>query len=355
MLKKFQFGLIKNQSIGHLIINNLILFKNNKNINYFFFYCSKESSSPAAEYLIINHLKNKNIVCINLNIFFIKIVRKILFLLKFLNLNFLIFDLEHIHRSNKYLKYGSHFQFFSNNSSTFTFENFPKNKFEYFNEYKNKIIKNSKYICLFYRSSYFYNEKVENVRNSSFSNLIPSIEYLISLGYYVVMLGDYEKNSINYYNSKFISLPKNLKYNSWLDFFFIKYATYFVTSNSGFSNLQFLVNTPMLVLNSMPIGLRIPYKKSFYILKKIKKNNKIVDYNKIQKSLLLSEKKKSFSDLGYEIIENSSNEILNAVKDMISNNAADEIIYKNLIPVVYGSDIKLCQSFLKDYINELKE
>ena len=110
----------------------------------------------------------------------------------------------------------------------------------------------------------------------------------------------------------------------------------------------------MLVVNFMPIGLRIPYKNSYYILKKIKKNNKIVNYMKIEESLLLSEEKKHYIDLGYEILENTNNEILNAVKDMISKNLVDENIYKKYIPIVYGSEVKLCKSFLNSYINEIK-
>ena len=184
------------------------------------------------------------------------------------------------------------------------------------------------YICIFARESTYLNKvfprgnwEYHNYRNSNINNLKLASEYIISLGGYVVRIGSHVKNKFEFKNPKVIDYA--VKYRSdFMDIFLISNCRFIMGSMSGICDLSQAFDIPYLGLNTIPI-CEIPFGRyGLFIPKKIKlkKENRYIHFSKLIQDPKFAEENnfiQYWESLDYEVIENTSKEILDATKEMV--------------------------------------
>ena len=314
-------------TIGHMILNTALYFENDKPFTIIVNSKSEISNLAVYEIIKFNYQKSKKAVYMTgiLYIYLYKIIVKTSQFVPFFSK--ILSDIDFIHRKTSFEpQYGSQYKFWSRH----TFDRFPSFKVpnkivEKFNNWKRVNGITGKFICVFARDDGYWggnDQVVENIRNSSISELELTINYLIKKGFWVVRLGrDYSNSSgvlsiankekyIDYQNSKDVS--------DEVDVMLIRYTELFIGSNSGLSNIQLLFNTKMVLLNWAPAGLGPPYCNCQYIMKRYKKHGVLTPFRSIDKNILLSEDSEYIKEKGYSIEENKSDEILKIVSESIN-------------------------------------
>ena len=161
-----------------------------------------------------------------------------------------------------------------------------------------------------------------NFRNSNIENFKLASEYLISKGYHVIRMGKTAVDSLNIKNEKFIDYAKSNYKNDFLDIFLASQCNLFLTTGAGLDVIASIFNKPIVLVGCTQIAwTRSSNKKQLTIYKHFKNNktgkylslNDIFNYN-----LALSDKDKHFEDKNIELIENSAEEIRDAVIDMLN-------------------------------------
>ena len=244
-------------------------------------------------------------------------------------------------------------------------------KQDYKKVFKKEIIKNyshittKKIISINNRDNDYKNfqEKSDTLRSSNIKNLLPAIKYLNDLNYDIFRIGG--KKSIN--NDYLIDLSDSN--NKDLEWFFILYSKFLITSDNGFYAVSILLNKPVLILNAIEPISTFPIKSSDRIIYKRLYNNSLGTLVDLKSQFEIIIKGKMLNnDLfhkEYNFIENTAEEILEAVKDFlqaktnhIKNQYITDII-KSLIglkhkyirknnPTIFLGDGSVCPSFFKN-------
>ncbi len=208
------------------------------------------------------------------------------------------------------------------------------------------------------------NSKSVNARNAFIFNYKKTIEFLISNGINVVRIGDYKSHPLPYING-FIDLTQ-INYSNHIDFQLLSNAKFHIGTSSGPLNVPPMFGKPVLLTNAVNPKLNFRYPNSFLIPKVwINKddNNEISFHDLLKSDLQLIEDHTEFEK--YILRENTSSEILLAVKDMVNfvNEDDDEnklflelckkydfyLSKNNITP--NSKDMPLAPSFLDDMRN----
>lgn len=196
------------------------------------------------------------------------------------------------------------------------------------------------YVCLHVRSSLYYNDnhvEVNNIRNADIQTYAEAINYIGKKGGYVIRIGDKGMPTIN--SPYFIDYPNTSYKSMWADFFLVKNCKFMIGTNSGGTQIAFLFSKPVLLVNTTDLLTWLSLtKKSMVIFKPIKDKqlNRIltleetygIDYDTMYHSTHYGYSNK-FSTR-YEFINNSSEEILMATKEMFTKIDVNEFIETNL-------------------------
>ena len=237
------------------------------------------------------------------------------------------------------------------------------------NSVLNKIgVGNKKYVCVFQRDSNYLkikenkSQEDRDCRDADIDAIIPSIRYLIDKGYYVIRVGSHAENKVSYKNEMFIDYPFTNYVSDFNDIYIIANSSFLVGSTSGICDVAMLFDVPRLVVNTIPFGHSTIGKKTMFIPKKLSKKGSIVPFfDKHTKSLIEESSCDVVKKKGYNYIDNTEDEILDAVKDFIqylsfdgileSDYLADMNIYFNsyLNNTLYDSvKVPLCPSWYYD-------
>jgi len=159
------------------------------------------------------------------------------------------------------------------------------------------------------------------LRNALIETYYPAIEYLIDQGFYIVRLGDKTMTKLPFSHKQLIDAPFSPSYNDFVDLFFISNSYFFLCSPSGPLTIADTFGTPRLITN-FPLWEHVwAWKNDIYLFKKYydSKHNKLLSYKDILCSDLLkiSDCNKA-TELGIKIIDNTSQEILFATKEMVA-------------------------------------
>ena len=245
-------------------------------------------------------------------------------------------------------------------------------KINYFNEedieYGNSFLKNlglskdDKYVCLLCRDEAYtqdvfknsYNLEYETkgdlsvFRNANIENFRLASEYLTELGYYVIRMGHKNSKPFLTDNKKIIDYARLEKKNEFMDIFLSSHCSFFVTTGAGLDVVaSSICDLPIIIVNFAQAGYtRSNNKKQITIYKHFKKKNDV-------KNLTLSEifdlnlsdvvHSDSFSEKQIELIENTPEEIKEAVMDMLElmeNNFIVRDEYKDLQSVFWNHFFK---------------
>ncbi|MCF8463036.1 MAG: TIGR04372 family glycosyltransferase [Rickettsiaceae bacterium] len=252
------------------------------------------------------------------------------------------------------------------------FENLNKileNDVQYLHSYLEKLgmKKNDWYVCVHAREEGFslVDDNVQMHRNADIDNYNKAIIYILSLGGWVIRLGDSTMKKSSLVNEKFIDYANSNHKSELLDVLLCKYAKFILGSSSGICTLGALFSTPCAISNLMPTGDAWFTKLDIYMPKKI--------YNiKEQRFLTLSEimtlpvnnfrYASQYIDHEYLYFENSSEEIYNLTIEMLNfiNNkfvqSSKQISvnfsianFRNLNSNSYYSKANFCTSFFDQF------
>lgn len=183
------------------------------------------------------------------------------------------------------------------------------------------------YVCLHIRTPFYYQSSHDSFRNSSIKNYYDAIRYIVSLGGAVVRLGDPIPNIENI--DGLIDYPSTVYKNEEMDLYLIKNCKFYIGTNSGIFDTAMLFGIPVLCVNTTDYLFPKPYKKSDSMIYKhvfSKENNRILKFKElfenepfyINSNLMNGSDKDKFLSK-YELIENTPEEILTALKNFILN------------------------------------
>lgn len=204
---------------------------------------------------------------------------------------------------------------------------FNNEELEKGNKFFNKIgiKKNDKFVCLLLRDSKYLKEKYperdysyHDYRNVSLNSYVKTCKYLSSKNIKVVRMGKNVSEKLIIEDKNVIDYASSEYRNDFLDIFISAHCYFWISSGSGLDSLNYLFKKPILYTNRAPIGYIMSNKYSFSITKHYYDLNdkKRLSLNEIyQKSLHLNINSDILKNKGVELIDNTSEEILEATKE----------------------------------------
>ena len=233
------------------------------------------------------------------------------------------------------------------------------------------IDKDQKIVCIHARESGFkdnyYEDSKRTTRNADINSYDLLIDKLIDLGYVVFRLGDPWMQRVPYllkkYKENFVDYAHSNIKSEKMDIYLLSHCNFSVASSSGPSEVATIFNINTLLLNgySAVNSLR-GMKGDISIFKKITNINtgKVVNINRLfSKPFDQPLQNKELNNLGYELINNSRQEVVEALEDfLIIKNQPEKIdmhseSYQDLFKDYhygYNSLGRFSKSFIENYI-----
>jgi putative glycosyltransferase (TIGR04372 family) len=196
------------------------------------------------------------------------------------------------------------------------------------------INKTDKIVCFHIRDSDYLSYKFPNndfsyhdYRDAKIESYCKSIQYLIDNGYTVIRIGaksNQSFSSLNYDNYFDFCLDRNEEYGDFLYVFLLSICNFFLATTSGPLSVADIFDTPTLTINSVPFFPGFG-QNSRFIPKRLLQNGIQVNMLDIcagktlshtdSKPLIFTFDSKGLSENSYEYVDNSEDEIYEAVKE----------------------------------------
>jgi len=193
----------------------------------------------------------------------------------------------------------------------------------YLRNYLNMLGLNSNdwYVCVHAREEGFslVDDYIQKHRNANIDNYKKSIEYILSLGGWVIRLGDKSMKKINSTHDRLIDYPHSNYKNEMLDVLLCKQARFILGSTSGICSVASLLGTPCAIANLLPTGDAWYTAKDIYMTKKIYdvKNKQYLKMDKLMSLPLCNFRyAEQYEKCGFLCIENDQDEIFNLTLEM---------------------------------------
>ena len=243
------------------------------------------------------------------------------------------FDLNLFELDNKYI---SEMEIYLNkNFSTFNFKNF----------------------FVFHQRDDNY-KSTSNFRGSDIHSYKKMIEFVLSKGYSLIRLVNNDSEKLSFDNSNYFEVNTDLMFNMKIQYYLIYFCKGLVCTSSGPASIGSLFSKPVYDTNNYGSHVNSTTNKGTYILKKISKNNKILNLKDLIELKFFEGMyacTRECKRIGLKVINNSEIEILEGFKDFLNIQNRNEISYdqkkfkKNLPNCelkYYNSNI--AQSFIRD-------
>jgi len=185
------------------------------------------------------------------------------------------------------------------------------------------------YVCAYARDSEYLNSVYPNgiwsyhdCRDSDIDNLKLASMYIADMGGFVLRIGSIVSKPFEVSHRKVIDYAS--KYRSdFMDIYLMAHCKFVVGNLSGICDLSMIFDVPYLGINCIP-ACNVPHgKRGLFIPKKIRdrKTNNLVSFSKLiyENKNFLKEMWTSdwWSKNGYDLIENTEEEILDVVNEMM--------------------------------------
>ena len=202
----------------------------------------------------------------------------------------------------------------------FKSNNLFKLKNSYEDEEKNKL--NLKFknlnlhkLIIFHHRQKFY-KTTSALRGSNIDTYYDGLNYLLEKNYHIVRLMDNNSEKIHFEKKNYFELNINENKNKKSQYYLIKNCKGFLGTSSGPVSIATLFDRPVLETNVFAGRVNVFNDRGSYILKKISQNGNILSFKKLfeinfYKGIFLSRRK--MEENGFNVINNSSEEILKAV------------------------------------------
>ena len=227
--------------------------------------------------------------------------------------------------------------------------------------FNNINIKNT--FVIHVRDSSFY--KTSLLRTANLNNYIPTIKYLLSKNYQIIRLVHNNEKKI-FFKKNYFEFNHEKELNKSLQTFIVKNCKGIICCHGGPSSFAAMLGTPICQTNVIPFDhVHANKEKDVYIHKKVFKNKQIINYNFIFKTeFKYLYNVAQLKDL--KLIENSSLEIINAVKEFVDKLKDKSTKKKSFLQKKYYkilpknlsikySNAKISEFFIKNNISLLKK
>ncbi|MCG8605880.1 TIGR04372 family glycosyltransferase [bacterium] len=183
-----------------------------------------------------------------------------------------------------------------------------------------QILKDAPIVTMHVREGgYLPHLSYHSYRDSEVKNYVPAIEFLISEGYYVVRIGDKSMKPLQNLPEQFIDAPFHPAYCDLVEPFFISQSRFFISTGSGPHALAQGFGIPVLQTNQ-PILAAIWGEKDDVIIHKryySHERGRALSYSEVLLSPVMDFYETGlYKNVGLELFDNTSEEILIAVKEM---------------------------------------
>lgn len=191
----------------------------------------------------------------------------------------------------------------------------------------NKINDNEKFVCFFSREPYYrphprLNLHEYSLRDSSILDQISAMKYLSKKNYKIFRMGSIVKVKLQENDERIIDYANSDLRSDFLDIFLLTKCQFMVSTNSGIDSVPLLNRKKVLYVNFAQFE-NLPYfDNTFYPLfipKKFKllANGSLLSYSEVFKlklnNILI---RKDLQKMGFDWVDNSELEILEAVIEM---------------------------------------
>jgi putative glycosyltransferase (TIGR04372 family) len=160
------------------------------------------------------------------------------------------------------------------------------------------------------------------IRNSSIVNYIPSIQYLIDEGYYVVRIGDDKMPRLPDLGSHVIDAPFHDAYTQLFEPYFVSQSDFMLKTLSGPEALSFVFGVPSLLVNAYVTPIYPTTKSDLSIFRSYYSHRyeRNLSFQEIgyDKDILFSNSTDSFVKNQIDLRENTASDILNSTKEMVA-------------------------------------
>jgi len=185
-----------------------------------------------------------------------------------------------------------------------------------------KIPKKAKIVTIHIRESgYLSGMKYHSYRDTDIDNYLPALEYLIKEGFYIIRLGNNTMKPLKIKHPQIIDMPFHPDYCEFVEPYFVAASSFYIGSSSGPAHLAQAFNIPVLATENIYTSYAWFTDKELHIFKKYY-SNKLKRFLTLQEILLSPSlefrRTEQFNNLGIELYSNTKEEILGAVKEMLS-------------------------------------
>lgn len=230
------------------------------------------------------------------------------------------------------------------------------------------------FVCFHSRDSAYLDAKYKNdwryfdFRDCNIENYLPAAKYLTSLGIFALRMGYIVEKSLSFKSSKIIDYANDYR-SDFGDIYFTAECKFFLGNTSGICALPWVFGVPSAYANVAAISIPPLLNKDIFIPKKLwdTKGKRFLSFKEIiLNGIDLWSRSGQYQKSGIELIENTSDEILDLAKEMNSRldgtwfetdeDVALQERYRSLFPeghICFGFRSKIGSAFLQKNIGLL--
>lgn len=240
---------------------------------------------------------------------------------------------------------------------------------------------NKKIVCFIIRDNSYLEKHLplsdmsyHDYRNFNLNNYLPALKMLLDLDYLVIRMGSTASKKIDLISENLIDLPFTNYRTDFLDIFIGSKCNFVISTSTGWDAVpSIMFRKPILICPMIPLGNLFTFSSNFMLTTSNllnQKNKKLSQTEIFNSNLAYSNESKDYVNSKYNLIENSSEDILDAVNDFLKylNNKKIDLKDNKVFWNLYKKNIikhKLHQfhgelkaiispTFLKKNINFLK-
>ena len=202
--------------------------------------------------------------------------------------------------------------------------NIPPSDLHYLYGYLEKLgmRKSDWFVCIHAREEGFspIDDSIQSHRNSKIENYDKAINHILSLGGWVIRLGDSSMRKILFCDEKVIDYANSNLKSELLDVLLCNHARFILGSSSGICTLGSLLGTPCAIANILPVADAWFTRFDIYTSKKIfsiKEQRVLTLFEMMTLPVCNFRFASQYDDAGYVCLENSAEEIYNLCVEMV--------------------------------------
>ncbi|MBT5264069.1 MAG: TIGR04372 family glycosyltransferase [Rhodospirillaceae bacterium] len=157
-------------------------------------------------------------------------------------------------------------------------------------------------------------------RCAHIANYRPAVDWLIEQGYWVIRIGEPDSASLEHPSPRVLEIARRADYEGWMDLAFSALCRFAITCQSGPEAMVRIYGRPSLMLNIPPVQL-VPHAPgdifTFKHVRETATGERLPFSEIVARALPMFSTSEEFDARGLEVEENSAEEILAAIHEMV--------------------------------------